>query len=86
MDVCALSQNYKDYNIINNINENTSCINHFDSSKYLVVDGYNGDGYSILYNNTTKLKEVFQGVRNGYYPICGSTSHRFSYNRSVQHL
>ena len=85
MDVYILSQKCKDYNIIKHINEDISYFIYFDPSKYLVKDGYDGDGYALLCNDiaTTAIKEGFHIIRNGYYNIRGSTAQRFSCNRCV---
>ena len=85
MDVCILSQKSKDYNIIKDINEEISYIIYFDPSKYLVKDGYNGHGYSLLCNDiaTTVIKDGYHIIRNGYYTVGSSTAQRYSCNRCV---
>ena len=90
IDVCILSQKYKDYNIIKHINEE---IFYFDPSKYSVKDLYDGDGYSLLCNNitTTAIKDGYHIIRNGYYSIRGLTAQRIAcimcvpYKGNVKH-
>ena len=67
MDVCILPQKCKDYNIIKHINEEISYFIYFDPKKYLVNDGYEGEGYSLLCNDiaTAAIKSGYHIVRNG---------------------
>ena len=87
MDVFILTQYYEGQDIIKVTNKDCLHRVYFDPQKYPISNQFQGNGYDLLYKDlaTSAIKQGYQIVQKGFYPVGGLTTNRFSCNRCIQY-
>ena len=85
MNFFILTEHHEGYDIIKHVNQNCLHRVYFDPQKYPVSNQFQGNGYDLFREDlaTSAIRQGYQIVKNGFYPVDGLTANKFSCSRCI---